>query len=135
MDFCAFLLSWVLHLTSYGPVEGCPELVRVSHPWLEAQACDGEPCKVLGWYPGTGDRIYLDRTMDIEGDLVHTSIALHEMVHWVQGVQGKLAGDCASSLWAEREAYRIQRQFLEQYGSPYPVGRAIPRADCDQMGR
>ena len=111
-------------------MEGCPEMVAVSHAWLEEHACSGKPCKVLGWYPGSGSAIYLDDTMDIENNLVHTSIALHELVHWVQRVEGTLGDTCTSSVAAEREAYFIQRQYLDQYGSVYPIGSVLPTLGC-----
>lgn len=126
------LLSWVMHLSAYAGVEGCPEMVPVSHEWLEEHACYGESCDVLGWYPGGGEKIYLDERLDLENNTVHASIALHELVHWVQGVEGTLTESCESSVAAEREAYLIQRTFLEHYGSIYPVGSVLPRLRCEE---
>ena len=132
MELCAILLSWVLHLSDYGPVEGCPAFEAVSHSWLEDQACEGRSCKVLGWYPGEGNVVYLDDRMDTEENLFHTSIALHEVVHWVQGVEGHLTQDCANSMAAEREAYAIQQEFLTAYGEYYPVGSVLPMIGCKE---
>lgn len=131
VDTCVLLLHWVLHLSGRGPVEGCPDLVPVSHAWLEEHACHGQACKVLGWYPGSGNAVYLDDGMDIENNLVHTSIALHEVVHWVQREEGTLGETCKSSVAAEREAYYIQRLFLDQYGSAYPIGSVLQTLGCD----
>ena len=130
MELCAVLLSWVVHLSDYQPLEGCPEMRRVPHAWLEKQACGGRSCRVLGWYPGAGDVIYLDERLDLEGNLFHTSIALHEIVHWVQGHQGALLQDCEASILAEREAYAIQRQYLHAYGTHYPTGSVLPMLRC-----
>ena len=130
MDLCTVLLAWVLHLSDYQDVSGCPEMRRVPHAWLEEQACNGRSCRVLGWYPGKGDVVYLDERMDLENDLFHTSIALHEIVHWVQGSQGALLQDCRASIAAEREAYAIQRQYLQAYGSYYPTGAVLPMLRC-----
>ena len=132
MELCAILLSWVLYLSDHDPVEGCPEFEMVTHSWLEGQACDGRTCKVLGWYPGAGDVVYLDDRMDIEENLFHTSIALHEVVHWVQGVEGHLTRDCPTSLLAEREAYAIQQKYLTAYGEYYPVGAVLPMISCKE---
>jgi hypothetical protein len=104
---------------------------KVSHQWLEEQACEGRKCKVLGWYPGKGDVVYLDDRLDIEQNTLHTSIALHEIVHWVQGRQGALLSSCAESLSAEREAYHIQREFLTRYGQYYPTGSVLPMIRCE----
>ena len=131
MELCAILLSWVIHLSDYGAVEGCPELRMVAHSWLEEQACEGRTCKVLGWYPGEGDVVYLDDRMDIEENLFHTSVALHEVVHWVQGVEGHLTRDCPTSMLAEREAYSIQQDYLTTYGEYYPVAAVLPMIACE----
>ena len=131
MELCAILLSWVMHLSDLGPVQGCPEFRTVPHAWLEEQACEGRKCKVLGWYPGEGDIVYLDERMDLDGNLFHTSIALHEIVHWVQGVEGSLTGNCESAILAEREAYAVQREFLVAYGEYYPVGSVLPMLRCE----
>jgi len=130
MELCAVLLSWAIHLSDYERVEGCPELRAVPHEWLEEQACSGRSCKVLGWYPGEGDVVYLDERMDLEGDLFHSSIALHEIVHWLQGATGALLQDCESSIQAEREAYAIQRQYLVEYGRYQPVDSVMPMLRC-----
>lgn len=132
MEICAVLLSWVLHLSGYHDIDGCPEMVWVGHEWLEENACYGQPCKVLGWFPGSGNSIYLDERLDLEKNIVHASIALHELVHWVQGVEGTVTDSCESSVAAEREAYGIQRRFLEQYGSFYPVGAVLPTLRCEE---
>lgn len=131
MELCAVLLSWVLHLSSYEPVAGCPIMARVPHEWLEKHACSGRTCRVLGWYPGEGNVVYLDERMDIESNLLHTSIALHEIVHWLQGESGALLQDCESSLAAEREAYHLQREFLMAYGTIQSVGSVLPRIRCE----
>jgi hypothetical protein len=130
MELCAVLLAWAIHLSDYDPIEGCPEFREVPHAWLEEHACNGRSCKVLGWYPGEGDVVYLDDRMDIENNLLHTSIALHEVVHWLQGEAGALLQDCETSIAAEREAYAIQRQYLVEYGRYQPVGSVLPMLRC-----
>jgi hypothetical protein len=132
MELCAVLLSWVFHLSDYERTEGCPSMRHVPHEWLEQQACSGRKCRVLGWYPGEGNVVYLDAQMDVENNLLHTSIALHEIAHWVQGESGALLSDCESSLRAEREAYHIQREFLKAYGTYQPVGTVLPMIRCER---
>lgn len=131
MDLCAVLLGWVMHLSDFKELQGCPEMRTVSHAWLEQKACDGNKCRVLGWYPGEGDVIYLDERLDLD-DTVHASIALHEIVHWAQGKAGFLSDDCETSIQAERQAYAIQREFLTQYGSLHPVGSVLRALHCDE---
>ncbi len=38
----------------------------VPHEWLQEQACGGRKCRVLCWYPGRGDEVYLDERMEIQ---------------------------------------------------------------------
>ncbi len=130
MDLCTVLLAWAIKLTDYAPRDDCPELRMVPHEMLEEQACSGRSCAVLGWYPGEGDVVYLDQRMDIRNNLYHSSIALHEIVHWLQGHAGALLQDCDSSLAAEREAYSAQQLYLVEYGSYYPSGPVLPMLRC-----
>jgi hypothetical protein len=132
MELCAILLSWVFTLSDYQPVDkACPDMEMVPHSWLEERACNGRSCKVLGWYPGEGDVIYLDDRMDLDNNLFHSSVALHELVHWLQGKEGALLQNCQRSIQAEREAYHIQKLYLTEYGSYYPVGSVIPMLRCE----
>ncbi|MES9991309.1 MAG: hypothetical protein ABW098_05110 [Candidatus Thiodiazotropha sp.] len=132
MELCAVLLSWVFTLSDYQRIDNeCPTMEMVSHSWLEERACYGRSCKVLGWYPGEGDVVYLDDRMDLENNIFHTSVALHELVHWLQGKRGAVLENCEQSIEAEREAYSIQSRFLVEYGTYYPVGRVLPMLQCD----
>ena len=54
MELCSVLFSWVIDLSDYERVEGCPTMQTVPHEWLQEQACGGRKCRVLGWYPGRG---------------------------------------------------------------------------------
>ncbi len=127
------MLSWVFTLSDYHRVDNeCPEMRMVTHSWLEERACNGRSCKVLGWYPGDGDVVYLDDRMDLENNIFHTSVALHEIVHWLQGRQGEVLENCEQSISAEREAYNIQSQFLVEYGTYYPVGSVVPMLRCEE---
>lgn len=131
MELCAILLSWALHLSDFeAPEAPCPEIRLVPHQQLEERACNGRDCKVLGWYPGAGEVIYVDDRLDYRDNLFHSSIVLHELVHWLQGQAGTLLLDCASSIDAEREAYHIQQLYLTAYGAYHPPGMVIPMLRC-----
>jgi hypothetical protein len=130
MELCSILLSWIVYLSDFERVEGCPELRMVSHEWLEQRACGGRDCKVLGWYPGSGDVVYLDGRLDLNGDLHHASIALHEIVHWLQGRAGALLGTCTAGIDAERQAYAIQQEYLVAHGRYLPTGTVMPMLRC-----
>ncbi|MEL0583594.1 MAG: hypothetical protein AAES65_01770 [Candidatus Thiodiazotropha sp. (ex. Lucinoma kazani)] len=134
MELCAILLSWVFTLSDYQQVDNaCPEMRMVEHSWLEERACDGRACKVLGWYPGSGDVVYLDDRMDLDNNIFHTSVAVHELVHWLQDKEGALLENCEQSIEAEREAYNIQSKFLVEYGTYHPVGAVLPMLRCEDQ--
>ena len=131
MELCTVLLSWIFTLSDYKRTDDtCPDMQTVPHAWLEERACNGRSCKVLGWYPGSGDVVYLDDRLDLENNIFHTSVALHELVHWLQGKKGAVLENCEQTIEAEREAYNIQSKFLVEYGTYYPVGRVLPMLRC-----
>jgi len=53
------LLSWAIVLSGYAAPGEAPEVMIVSHEYLEQAACEGRHCKVMGWFP-PGQTIYID---------------------------------------------------------------------------
>lgn len=96
---------------------------------------------MLGWYAG-GRNIYIDEKLNPERDLFASSIVVHEMVHYLQGVargddvlKGGAAFNAAPSCqqlvrW-EFEAYAVQRAYILQYGTYMPVGASMLHAHCE----
>lgn len=140
-DLFAVLLSWAVTLSGYPAPSQAPEVVRVPHAFFVEKACGGRECKVYGWYAG-GKKIYLDERMDPQEKLLASSVVVHEMVHYLQGLsrnggapaKGAAFGElpsCADAIDMEREAYGVQREFLLRYGVYQPVGLSMLGVGCD----
>ena len=131
-ELYAILLSWAVTLTGYPAPDHPPAVARVSHSYLQQAACNGRPCKVMGWFP-PGETIFLDERLDPRDDLVASSIVVHEMVHYLQHVARArhTPYSCAESLAMEREAYQAQRDYLIRYGVYRPVGASLHQAGCE----
>ena len=123
----AVLLSWAAHLSGYTYPDTVPQLTRVEHEFLVQHACaaDAGHCRVVAWYDDQ-DTIYLDdRVEDIEDPVVR-SVIVHELVHYLQDLSGKYDPvSCEDQLVREREAYSIQRTYLNRIAgrvaATYPV--------------
>lgn len=134
---CAMALSWAIKLTDYtremaeaGRGLKCPVIHQVSHEFLVDSACSGRECKVVGWYPGEGNNIFIDQRLDTDS-LDTLSLLVHELVHWLQWKTGKLdEGVCEAWVSAEREAYGAQRSFFVFHGLHVPVGVVLHTTHC-----
>jgi hypothetical protein len=130
-ELYAVLMSWAVSFSGLGTPQEMPMVDRVSHAYLVGSACNGSECKVLGWFP-PGHTIYVDERLDVEQDLLASSIVVHEMVHYLQfqAAGGQQPPDCEAILELERQAYLAQRRFLQMYGSIRTVGAAMHGANC-----
>jgi hypothetical protein len=140
-ELYASLLSWAVTLSGYPAPPEPPLVVLKPHAFFVDNACNHHDCKVLGWYAG-GRNVYLDETMDPQNDLLASSILVHEMVHYLQGVargddavEGgrayKSAPSCKQLVHWEFEAYAVQREYILRYGAYMPVGSAMRDAHCE----
>lgn len=120
---CAALLGWAALLSGFERPELCPHIVNVDETFMEREVGTRT---AFGWYPGEKDSIYID--FDKLGGYSNTylnSVIVHEMVHWLQHVNGMLTPEssCHDRVMAERQAYYVQREFMGSvYGNPQPVG-------------
>lgn len=116
------LVFWLLQFTSYPRPETLPTVTRLPHAELEQMAC-GRPCPVLGLYAG-GEVIYLDDSLDPEHDRWARSVLLHELVHYVQKVNGRYddMDPCDAYNFREREAYGVQNRYLARIGEEPRAG-------------
>lgn len=140
-DLYAALLSWAITLSGYPAPAEPPVVVAKPHAFFVDQACHGQECKVLGWYAG-GRNVYIDETLDPQNNLFASSILVHEMVHYLQGVargdealKGGVAftvqPSCKQSIQWEREAYSVQREYILRYGAYLPVGASMLHVHCE----
>lgn len=125
------LLSWTAHLSSYPYPGVAPELQYRAHEFFVQHPCRGNrDCRVVAWYDDHGT-IYLDdRISDLEDPIVR-SVIVHELVHYLQDLNGKYdPSKCEDQLAGEREAYAIQRTYLNRiagrFAATYPVFAPCP---------
>jgi hypothetical protein len=111
------LLDTVVRMSDYRRPDVMPRVSKVSRAEIERTICSG-PCPVKAWHlPEAG--IFIDDKLTPETDLVHRSILLHELVHYLQDVNGEGASmdECGRWLQREREAYWLQNQYLALVGN------------------
>jgi hypothetical protein len=141
-DLYATLLSWAVTLSGYPAPAEPPLIVPEPHAFFVQQACHGQECKVLGWYAG-GRNLYIDDTLDPENNLFASSVVVHEMVHYLQGVARgddalqsgaafTVAPSCEQVVHWEREAYAVQREYIMRYGAYMPIGVSMSHVQCEQ---
>lgn len=110
------LLQTIIGLTHYRKPGTAPRVTKVSRAQIEQTICN-EPCAVKAWYlPEEG--IFLDESLTPETNLIHRSILFHELVHWVQDVNGEAASldPCHRWLQREQQAYELQYRYLALIG-------------------
>ena len=111
----AVLLSWTVKLSSYSHPGIPPEIEFKPHTFFVEEACAGyEKCDVLAWYNDKGV-IYIDKRLDGKTDAYTRSVIVHELAHYLQDLSGEYKQmDCDLHAKREREAYSIQRQYLNK---------------------
>lgn len=111
----AVLLSWTVSLSQYSHPGTPPEIEYKQHEFFIEKACDGnKKCDVYAWYNDTGI-IYLDSRLENKTDAITRSVVVHELTHYLQDLSGEYKNmDCNLHAKREREAYSIQRQYLNK---------------------
>ncbi len=140
-ELYATLLSWAVTLSGYPAPPEPPVVLSMPHAFFMQQACHGKECKVLGWYAG-GRNIYIDQSLDPQDNLFASSIVVHEMVHYLQGVERgddlprhgaafEVTPSCEQSVDWEHKAYAVQREYILRYGAYLPVGASLAHLHCE----
>jgi hypothetical protein len=124
-DLIAVLLSWAASLSGYPYPETVPAVEYRDRGFFVEQACAGRAdCAVAAWYQdGT---VYLDETLSDLEDPIVRSVVVHELVHYLQALNGAFQGDdCESDLRREQQAYSVQRIYLNRiagrFAATWPV--------------
>ena len=125
------LVSALDQLSKYHRPVALPEVIRVPHERIEEMVCKAKCAALAAYRPGEG--IYLDDNLKPETDLFARSILLHELVHYVQDMNGEHEDMRPCMRWYQREqeAYAIQKVFLGMSGSPTRVGYSAHKSTCD----
>ncbi len=132
------LFRTIQRLSRFAPPAEYPDVVYLPTPELNRLACKGT-CSVLGHFAG-GREIYLDDRLKPLTNLFDRSVLLHEMVHYLQNIEGSHHVDPSDTgndrdkclVWykREREAYTIQEAYLIMVASPVRAGYFPARSPC-----
>ncbi|MEJ2760376.1 MAG: hypothetical protein P8126_02245 [Gammaproteobacteria bacterium] len=131
IDLLLVLLSWASHLSHYPYPDKAPAYRLEPHSFFVEHACGGnKKCSIAAWYNNDGT-IYLDKRLKDWEDPMVRSVIVHELVHYLQDLSGKFKNDnCEDQLMREREAYAVQRIYLNRiagrFAAVYPVYSACP---------
>lgn len=127
----AVLLSWAVTLSGL-PAAPMPDVIPVDHQFFVEHACNGQECKVWGWFAG-GHTVYIDQRFDVRTSLLASSVLVHEFTHYLQSeaVGGWVAPPtCDQAISMERHAYGVQQEFILRYGTYLPVGASMASVMC-----
>ena len=116
IDAITILLSWAVQLSGYPPPNVPPLVEFKPHSFFVANACGGQECNAVGWY--NDERIvYIDERLRYEDTMFARSLMVHELVHYLQHLSGRFdSTSCEDSVRREREAYAIQREYVQSHG-------------------
>jgi hypothetical protein len=130
-ELISILLSWAASLSGYPYPDTRPAIEYRAHDFFAQHACAAEAsCRAAAWYDDDGT-IYLDRQLADLEDPVIRSVVVHELVHYLQDLNGAFAaGTCDDSVRREREAYAVQRTYLNRvagrFAATWPVYAPCP---------
>lgn len=115
-DWIERLLATATVLGGYPPAAPPPLVTVIAQSELSARVCGGS-CAVKGAFiPGQG--LFIIDRLDIEADPQDRSVLLHELVHYLQELNGRYASESICDRFRDREleAYRLQDEYLSRYG-------------------
>jgi hypothetical protein len=115
------LLVWAVTLTGYEQPVDLPVVEAVSHQQLVKTLCKEQFCTAVAYYDTDTHIIYYDERMQLEQDQSARGFIIHEMVHYLQDLNGELVPaemSCEQRIEKEQEAYRVQQYFLREHREP-----------------
>ena len=110
------LLATAAVLGGYPLAAPVPQVTVVAEDELSSRVCRGA-CSAKGAFiPGQG--LFIVNGLEIETDPQDRSVLLHELVHYLQDLNGRYADEAACDRFRDREleAYRLQDEYLSRYG-------------------
>lgn len=120
------LLSWASHLSGYPAPQQPPEIRYETHAFFVERVCGGRECPAVGWYDDR-DVVYLDEKYRDQESGFAASLLVHELTHYLQHRSGRFDSlSCTDSLAREREAYRVQNEYILQAQASFAMIRPAP---------
>ena len=124
------LFEQIAALSTYRADAPVPTIFEMPQREVEQAVCD-EPCNVVAaYFPGKA--IYLASNLDPRREPADRATLLHELVHYLQYVEGRFAqlAPCERFSAEEREAFAIQNAYLARIGSGLRVA-AYADSGCE----
>ena len=120
------LLSWAVNISGY-PAPDKPPLIQFQpHSFFVEHVCAGQECTAVGWYNDQGI-VYIDKKYQHDDGTFSTSLIVHEFTHYLQHLSGKFdSHSCTDSLTREREAYRVQNEYIVTGKASFSTIRPAP---------
>lgn len=111
-----------------------PQICDQEFPPADPHArCMGQRGLVAAYVIGDGRIVYRD-DLDLRHD-ADNSFIVHEFVHALQdrASGGHAFDSCSATLEAERQAYRVQRDYLRARGQMMRVGERLREVHCEDL--
>ena len=110
------LLATATVLGGYPSAAPPPQVTVIAQHELSTRVCGGA-CAVKGAFI-SGQGLFIIDGLEIETDPQDRSVLLHELVHYLQELNGRYADEaaCDRFRYRELEAYRLQDEYLSRYG-------------------
>jgi hypothetical protein len=110
------LFSTIQAISGYPMPAVLPDVHVLPLEQLQARVC-AWACPVKAFYL-RGEGVFIEESLNFRNDPKARSILLHELVHHVQNLNARFDAMPTCEAWyaREREAYRIQNEYLRVEG-------------------
>ena len=122
--FYALLHAAALAMPGYQEPATLPHMEPVTSQTLRAIGCghSNDPYCLTPQSVYLAKVVYYDKSLNLEYEYPR-SIMLHELVHYIQDMNGYRAMKCTDRGYLEDQAYEIQYAYLVQFGVDMPEVR------------
>ena len=115
--FLASIVAAAVALSGYPATDVDINVEHRSHVEMVKMAGCNDDCPIMGLVMfDSPHTVQLDDRLHPERNVHDRSILIHEVIHVLQFIAGKTQHDCPTWLANEKEAYRLQRNYLESEG-------------------
>ena len=96
------------------------------HTFFVQRVCGGKECTAVGWYDDR-EIVYIDEKYHDQESGFAASLLVHELTHYLQHQSGRFDSlSCTDSVAREREAYRVQNDYILQAQASFNLIRPAP---------